>query len=340
MEESVKKLTAETIASISACKTVSELNDVRVKTLGKSGALTALLKGMKDVPPEKRPAAGKIVNDARETLEQAVSERQKALENEELLRKLNEERIDITIDSPLKNRGGLHPLSIMRNRIEEFFCSLGFVIADSPEIETDYYNFEALNIPADHPAREMQDTFFITENILLRSQTSSGQIRMMEKVKPPIKMLSPGRVFRSDEADATHSPVFHQVEGLVVDKGITMCDLKGILDLFAKKFFSNETKTRFRPSYFPFTEPSVEVDASCGKCGGKGCNVCKGTGWIEIMGAGMVNRNVLKNCGINPDEYTGFAFGCGLDRITNIIYGISDARIPFENDLRFLKQFN
>ncbi|MCI8595744.1 MAG: phenylalanine--tRNA ligase subunit alpha [Clostridia bacterium] len=340
MEESVKILTDESEAKISSCATISDLNDIRVRVLGKNGELTALLKSMKDLPPEKRPQAGKIVNAAREKLEQAIAARQAELEQIELDKRLRDEKIDISIDMRQPAAGGLHPLTIMRNRITEFFSSLGFVIADSPEIETDYYNFEALNIPADHPAREMQDTFFITENILLRSQTSAGQVRMMEKVKPPIKMLSPGRVFRADEADATHSPVFHQVEGLVVDKGITMCDLKGILDLFAQKFFGKNTKTRFRPSYFPFTEPSVEVDASCSQCGGKGCRVCKGTGWIEILGAGMVNRNVLQNCGINPDEYTGFAFGVGLDRITNIIFGINSLRTVFENDVRFLKQFN
>lgn len=330
----------ETQAQIDACGSVAQLNEIRVKVLGKNGELTALLKGMKDLPPEQRPQAGKIVNVARESLEKSIAARQSVLEKQELDRRLLAEKIDISIDMPGQRTGGFHPLTIVRNKIVDFFASLGFVIADSPEIETDYYNFEALNIPADHPAREMQDTFFINETILLRSQTSAGQIRMMEKVKPPLKMISPGRVFRADEADATHTPVFHQVEGLVVDKGITMCDLKGILDLFAKNFFSSSTKTRFRPSYFPFTEPSVEVDASCSRCGGKGCNVCKGTGWIEIMGAGMVNRNVLTNCGIDPDEYTGFAFGGGLDRITNIIYGITDARIPFENDVRFLKQFN
>lgn len=340
MEESVKKLTEETAAQIDACGSAAQLNEIRVKVLGKNGELTALLKSMKDLPPEKRPEAGKIVNAARQTLESAIIARQADLEKAELEQRLQAEKIDITIDRPLPYTGGYYPLTLVRNRIVDFFVSLGFVVADSPEIETDYYNFEALNIPADHPAREMQDTFFVTDSILLRSQTSAGQIRMMEKVKPPLKMISPGRVFRADEADATHTPVFHQVEGLVVDQGITMCDLKGILDLFAQKFFSRDTKTRFRPSYFPFTEPSVEVDASCSQCGGKGCNVCKGTGWIEIMGAGMVNRNVLRNCGIDPDEYTGFAFGCGLDRITNIIYGITDARIPFENDVRFLKQFN
>ncbi|MDE6398290.1 MAG: phenylalanine--tRNA ligase subunit alpha, partial [Clostridiales bacterium] len=270
MEESVKKLTDVTTAQIDACGSVAQLNEIRVKVLGKNGELTALLKSMKDLPPEKRPEAGKIVNVARQTLEDAITARQAVLEKAELEKRLQAEKIDISIDRPLQHTGGFHPLTLVRNRIVDFFLSLGFVVADSPEIETDYYNFEALNIPADHPAREMQDTFFVTDSILLRSQTSAGQIRMMEKVKPPLKMISPGRVFRADEADATHTPVFHQVEGLVVDKGITMCDLKGILDLFAQKFFSKDTKTRFRPSYFPFTEPSVEVDASCHQCGGKG----------------------------------------------------------------------
>lgn len=339
MEESVKALTQNTLAAIAAAQSVSALEEVRVKVLGKNGELTALLKSMKDIPPERRPEAGKIVNVARAELEQAIAAKSAALKNAELDRKLREEKIDITIEGAAPQIGGLHPISIMRQRIEDFFSSLGFVVADSPEIETDYYNFEALNIPADHPAREMQDTFYVAPGILLRSQTSAGQIRMMEKVKPPIKMISPGRVFRSDEVDATHSPVFHQVEGLVVDKGITMCDLKGILDLFARTFFHADTKTRFRPSYFPFTEPSVEVDVTCSRCGGKGCRVCKGTGWIEILGAGLVNRNVLSGCGIDPDEYTGLAFGVGLDRITNIIYGINDLRTMFENDVRFLAQF-
>ncbi|MDE7395279.1 MAG: phenylalanine--tRNA ligase subunit alpha [Clostridiales bacterium] len=340
MKEKVKALTDQALREIGESKTQSALNDIRVRVLGKSGELTALLRNMKDLSPEERPEAGKIVNEAREKLEEAIAARLKTLDEETLNKRLKEERIDITIDEKTPQMGGYHPLTIVRNKIVDFFTSLGCIIADSPEIETDYYNFEALNIPADHPAREMQDTFFVTDNILLRSQTSAGQIRTMEKIKPPLKMLSPGRVFRADEVDATHSPVFHQIEGLVVDKGITLCDLKGTLDLFAKQFFGAQTKTRFRPSYFPFTEPSVEVDASCARCGGTGCNVCKGTGWIEILGAGMVNRNVLVNCGIDPDEYTGFAFGVGLDRITNLIYGISDLRTVFENDIRFLKQFN
>ena len=234
--------------------------------------------------------------------------------------------------------GRLHPLSSVKKRLVDFFVSMGFDVMDGPEVETDYYNFEALNVPKDHPARDMQDTFFIDEGILLRSQTSASQVRYMEKVKPPIKMISPGRVFRNDD-DATHSPVFHQLEGLVVDKGITMCDLKGILDMFAKHFFGKDTQVRFRPSYFPFTEPSVEVDVSCAMCHGAGCRICKGTGWIEILGAGIVNRKVLRTCGIDPDEYTGFAFGFGIDRIANIIHSIPHIKLLYENDVRFLRQF-
>lgn len=339
MEEKINRLVESCLGEIAGAAGQKELTDVKVRILGKSGELTALLRNVKDLPNEQRPAAGKLVNDARVRLEAAFDEKFRAFGEAELLRRLAEEKIDITVDKPARGIGGLHPLTKMRRKIVEFFTSIGFTVAESPEIETDYYNFEALNIPADHPARDTQDTFFITDNILLRSQTSTGQIRTMETVKPPIKMISPGRVYRSDEPDATHSPMFHQIEGLVVDKGITMCDLKGILDLFATHFFGESTKTRYRPSYFPFTEPSVEVDASCSYCGGKGCNVCKGTGWIEILGAGIVNRSVLKNCDIDPDVYTGFAFGMGLDRITNILHNIN-FRVVFENDIRFLKQFN
>lgn len=317
-----------------------ELSAVKVEVLGKNGELTGILRNLREFPAEQRPLAGKLVNDARVKLEDAFAKKFKEIHDKELSEKLETEKIDITIEEKERELGGLHPITQVRNLVVDFFTDLGFAVVDSPEIETDYYNFQALNTPADHPARDMQDTFYITENILLRTQTSAGQIRTMEKVNPPIKMINIGRVFRSDDVDATHSPVFHQIEGLVVDKHITMCDLKGILDRFAKFFFGENTKTRFRPSYFPFTEPSVEVDASCPNCGGKGCRVCKGTGWIEILGAGMVNRNVLSGCDIDPDEYTGFAFGIGLDRITIIRHGISDMRLMFENDLRFLKQFN
>ncbi len=339
MEEEIRKLTERAENLVMSCADMRSLNDLKVSILGKSGELTTILRNIKDLPPDQKPAAGKIVNEARVKLESVFAARGKALEEKELNERLKSEKIDITIDKNVL-KGGLHPLNIVRNKIVDFFVSLGFIVADSPEIEKNYYNFEALNIPEDHPAREVQDTFFVSKDICLRSQTSTGQIRMMEKVKPPIKMISPGRVYRSDNPDATHSPMFHQIEGLVVDKNITMCDLKGILELFAKEIFGEATKIRFRPSYFPFTEPSIEVDATCSHCKGAGCRVCKGTGWIEILGAGIVNRNVLKNCDIDPDIYTGFAFGAGMDRITNIFHGINDARVPFENDIRFLKQFN
>lgn len=339
MTEKINELVLKWKAEAEKADSTKRLMEIRAGILGKSGELTALLRGLKDLPKDERPAAGALVNAKREELEQYFDERQSALEAAELDRRLRDEKIDITIDKRTFAPGRLHPLNVIRRRAIGFFTAAGFIVTDSPEIETDYYNFDALNTPKDHPAREMQDTFFITEKILLRSQTSTGQIRTMEKLNPPLKMISPGRVYRADEVDATHSPCFHQLEGLVVDRNVTMCDLKGILSAFAKNFFSPSTKIRFRPSHFPFTEPSVEVDVSCAACGGKGCRVCKGTGYIEILGAGMVNRNVLSGVGIDPDEYSGFAFGMGLDRVTSIIHGITDARIPFEGDIRFLKQF-
>ncbi len=338
MQEKLELLAAKTAERIKKAESAKEINELRVEVLGKNGELTLLLKGLKDVSEAERPLVGKLINETRSAIEQQISQAASVFEKQELNRKLLSERIDITIDKP-HEYGKLHPLNVIRQKAIDFFVSMGFTVAESPEIEYTKYNFDMLNIPEDHPARAPQDTFFITDNILLRTQTSAGQVRVMEKYKPPIKMISPGRVFRSDEADATHTPCFHQLEGLVVDKGITMCDLKGILGAFARSFFSQETKVRFRPSYFPFTEPSVEVDLSCVHCGGKGCNVCKGTGYIEILGAGMVNRKVLQGCNIDPDEYTGFAFGMGLDRITALIHGINDARVPFEGDIRFLKQF-
>ncbi len=338
MQEKLELLAAKTAERIKKAESAKEINELRVEVLGKNGELTLLLKGLKDVGEAERPLVGKLINETRSAIEQQISQAASVFEKQELNRKLLSERIDITIDKP-HEYGKLHPLNVIRQKAIDFFVSMGFTVAESPEIEYTKYNFDMLNIPEDHPARAPQDTFFITDNILLRTQTSAGQVRVMEKYKPPIKMISPGRVFRSDEADATHTPCFHQLEGLVVDKGITMCDLKGILGAFARSFFSQETKVRFRPSYFPFTEPSVEVDLSCVHCGGKGCNVCKGTGYIEILGAGMVNRKVLQGCNIDPDEYTGFAFGMGLDRITALIHGINDARVPFEGDIRFLKQF-
>ncbi len=345
MENKIKELVSRVEKGIAEADSARALGDLRVAVSGKNGELTGLLKNLKDLPADQKPLAGKLVNDARTVIEALFEKAAAAFGEAELLNKLRTEKIDITVDKPDRSYGCLHPVNQTRRKITDFFVSMGFTVSDGPEIETDYYNFEALNIPSDHPAREMQDTFFITENIVLRSQTSTEQIRTMEKMKPPIKMISSGRVYRSDDVDATHSPMFHQLEGLVVDKHITMSDLKGILDLFAKRFFGRDTDTRFRPSYFPFTEPSVEVDASCFNCGGAGhkdgqpCRVCKGTGWIEILGAGLVNRKVLANCGIDPDVYSGFAFGMGLDRITNILHGITDLRVVFENDIRFLKQF-
>lgn len=340
MEEKIKNLIAETEKEIDVSNDQRTLNDLKVSVLGKSGKFSALMRELKNIPNDLKPTVGKLINDARTKIETCLNSKIESMRKKELDARLEKEKIDITIDRERQFVGNLHPLSQVKRRVEDFFISMGFIEVDGPEIETDYYNFEALNTPSDHPARDMQDTFYITNNILLRSQTSAGQIRTMEVHKPPIKMITVGRVYRSDDIDATHSPVFHQIEGLVVDNNITMCDLKGMLDAFAKYFFGSDTKTRFRPSYFPFTEPSVEVDASCPYCHGKGCRVCKGTGWIEILGAGMVNRNVLKNCDVDPDVYTGFAFGIGLDRITIIMHGITDMRLEFENDVRFLKQFN
>ena len=320
------------------CATSKELIELKMEYLGKGGKISALSKGMRDVPAEERPEAGRLLGELRARAEEQFDAREKELKRRELAAKVAGERIDVTMPAKFHAGGSAHPVTLVRRELEEIFSGMGFNIFEGPEIERDYYNFQALNSPADHPARDMQDTFFVGGEYLLRSQTSSGQIRVMEKQAPPIKVLSPGRVYRSD-SDATHSPMFHQMEGLVVDKGITLCDLKGILDEFARRMFTAETKTRFRPSYFPFTEPSVEVDLSCKNCGGKGCRICKGTGWIEVLGAGMVNRRVLENCGIDPDVYTGFAFGIGLERIAMIKYGIGDIRLLFENDVRFLRQF-
>ena len=338
MQEKLEAIRREIEAGIGHANSRKELFELKMKYLGKTGEITALLKGMRDIPAEERPAMGKLVNDVRSWAEELFAAREEELKAKELSEKYASEKIDVTMPARFAGTGSVHPVTLVRRELIDIFAGMGFDVFEGPEIEKDYYNFQALNIPADHPARDMQDTFFITGEYLLRSQTSSGQIRVMENKKPPIKVLSPGRVYRSD-SDATHSPMFHQMEGLVVDKGITLNDLKGLLDEFARRMFNSETKTRLRPSYFPFTEPSVEVDLSCSNCGGKGCRICKGTGWIEVLGAGMVNRRVLENCNIDPDEFTGFAFGIGLERIAMIKYGIGDIRLMFENDVRFLKQF-
>ena len=339
MKQQLEQIKTAALEAIAAAKNSADCENIRVKYLGKKGELTAILKMMGGLSPEERPIMGQLVNTAKAEVEAAlgvkVTEMQAAAE--EL--KLKEETIDITMPAKADKTGKLHPLNTVLNDMIDIFQSMGFDVVDGPEVETDHYNFECLNVPADHPARDMQDTFYLAENILLRTQTSAAQIRTMETRKPPIRVICPGRVFRADEVDATHSPVFHQIEGLVVDKGVTMCDLKGVLEQFAHEIYGPDTKVKFRPSFFPFTEPSVEVDVSCSECGGKGCRVCKGAGWIEILGAGMVHPNVLRACGIDPEEYSGFAFGIGLDRLTTTRYKISDIRLLFENDKRFLDQF-
>lgn len=320
-------------------KSTRLLGDLKARFMGKNGEITALLRGMKDVPNNLKAEFGKKINDLKQDVESFIENRERILKEEELNKRYEEEAVDVTLPGKTCAVGGLHPLSIVKNQIIDAFTGLGFEIFEGPEIETDYYCFQALNIPKDHPARDMQDTFYFNNGILLRPHTSPGQVRTMENKKPPIKVLSPGRVYRADD-DASHSPMFHQIEGLVIDKGVSLCDLKGLLDDFVKTVFDSETKTRFRPSYFPFTEPSVEVDVTCCKCHGKGCGLCKGTGWIEILGAGVVNRKVLEMSGIDPDIYSGLAFGLGIERITMIKYGISDIRTLFENNVKFLKQFD
>ncbi len=340
MKEQLQALRQQALEELSTLATPKELEDFRVRYMGKKGSVTGLLRGMGALPAEERPIMGQMVNQLRQELEDAVSEKSDALEKALLSEKLKEETLDITMPGKTVKSGGLHPLNVVLNDIIDIFQSMGFDVVDGPEVETDYYCFEALNVPKDHPARDMQDTFYLTDNLLLRTQTSAAQARTLEERKPPIRIICPGRVFRADEVDATHSPVFHQIEGLVIDKGITMCDLKGVLEQFAQEIYGSDTKVRFRPSFFPFTEPSVEVDVTCSECGGKGCRVCKGAGWIEILGAGMVHPRVLEMGGIDPEEYTGFAFGIGLDRLTTTRYKISDIRLLFENDMRFLEQFD
>ena len=335
MKEKLENLLAEISAAIQETETGRALYELKVKY---QTALKTIMSGMRDVPKEDRPAFGKLVNEYKQTLENMFETREIVVRQMEMEKKYADERIDITMPGKTYKSGALHPITLVKNQLIDIFAGMGFKVFEGPEIETDYYNFTALNTPKDHPARDMQDTFYLAENLLLRTQTSAGQIRVMEKDAPPIKILSPGRVFRSDD-DATHSPMFHQMEGLVVDKGITLCDLQGMLAEFAKKMFTSSTKVRLRPSYFPFTEPSVEVDLSCSECGGKGCRLCKGTGWIEVLGAGMVNRHVLENCGVDPDEYTGFAFGMGIERIAMLKYGVNNIKTLFENDTRFLSQF-
>ncbi len=339
MKEKLEQIKAEAIAKISAATSLDELNDVRVTQLGKKGALTGILKSMKDVAPEDRPKVGQLVNEARADIEAALEKAKSDMEKKIREAKLKKEVIDVTLPAKKNHVGHRHPNTIALEEVERIFVGMGYEVVEGPEVERDYYNFEALNIPADHPAKDEQDTFYINGDILLRTQTSSTQVHEMEKGKLPIRMIAPGRVFRADEVDATHSPSFHQIEGLVIDKNITFADLKGTLAEFAKELFGEDTRVKFRPHHFPFTEPSAEVDVTCFKCGGSGCRFCKGSGWIEILGCGMVHPHVLEMSGIDPEEYTGFAFGVGLERIALLKYEIDDMRLLYENDIRFLKQF-
>ena len=338
MDKSLEELLQEAVAAIAAAMDTRALYEAKMRFLGRMGRIAALYKKLKELPPEERPVFGQQINDLKRIIEERAAEIDEKLRASELNARLAGEKVDVTMPGRRMRKGALHPVTRVKNQLIDIFAGMGFEIFEGPEIENEYYNFTALNTPADHPARDMQDTFYLSEEYLLRTQTSAGQIRFMEEHRPPIKMLSPGRVFRSDD-DATHSPMFHQMEGLVVDKNVTLCDLQGMLDEFARTMFSSSSKTRLRPSYFPFTEPSVEVDVSCAACGGKGCSLCKGTGWIEVLGAGMVNRRVLENCRIDPDEYTGFAFGMGIERIAMLKYGINNIKLLTENDVRFLEQF-
>ena len=339
MKEKLQSIREEALKQIQSADVPEKLNDVRVRFLGKKGELTAVLKGMKDVAAEERPKVGQMVNEVRQEIEGILDETKKKMDAKIREEKLKAEVIDVTLPSKKNVVGHRHPNTIAQEEVERIFIGMGYEVVEGPEIEYDLYNFEKLNIPADHPAKDEQDTFYINKDIVLRSQPSPVQARVMEQGKLPIRMIAPGRVFRSDEVDATHSPSFHQIEGLVVDKNISFADLKGTLEVFAKELFGPETKTKFRPHHFPFTEPSAEVDVTCFKCGGKGCRFCKGSGWIEILGCGMVHPHVLEMCGIDPDEYTGFAFGVGLERIALLKYEIDDMRLLYENDIRFLKQF-
>lgn len=339
MKEQLRQIKEKAAQQLSSVISLEKIEEFRVQYLGKKGELTAIMKGMGKLSAEERPVMGQLANEVRSFLEEQVESRKAALESQAENDKILKETIDVTMPGTRLAQGKKHPLTTVLDDLKDIFIGMGFSIAEGPEVELDYYNFEALNLPKDHPARDTQDTFYIDEDVLLRTQTSSVQIRVMETQKPPIRIIAPGRVYRSDAVDATHSPVFHQIEGLVIDKNITMADLKGTLETFVHKLYGKDTRLRFRPHHFPFTEPSAEVDISCFNCGGKGCNVCKGEGWIEILGCGMVHPKVLRICGIDPEEYSGFAFGIGLERVAMFRYDISDMRLFYENDVRFLDQF-
>ena len=335
MIDELAKQAEESLGQVSSKETLASFWQ---EYLSKNGKIPALMKNLRTVAPEERPAMGKIINELKQKVQAEYDAAAEKVKQAELAARNAAETVDITLPAKTRAVGGLHPLTLVTNQIIDVFSGMGFAVADAPEIEDDDHNFTRLNVAKNHPARDMQDTFYVAEDILLRTHTSPGQIRVMDAKKPPIKMLAPGRVFRSD-SDATHSPMFHQMEGLVVDKKITLCDLQGMLDKFVQAIFGSEVKTRLRPSYFPFTEPSVEVDVSCFECGGKGCPLCKHTGWIEVLGGGIVHHKVLENCGIDPNEYSGLAFGIGIERIAMLKYGINNINLLYENDLRFLKQF-
>lgn len=339
MKEKLEAIRREALEALKNSETAEQIEAFRVAFLGKKGKLTAVLRSMGSLAPEERPIVGSLANEIRTLVEAHVEEKKKAISEAEKKKKLRDEIIDVTMPGKRKTRGSLHPLARVQRDLEEIFLGMGFSIVDGPDVEYDHYCFEALNMPKDHPARDTQDTFYITDSILLRTQTSSVQIRTMENKKPPIRIISPGRVYRSDTVDATHSPLFHQLEGLVIDKGVTMADLAGTLEAFVRALYGKGMKIRFRPHHFPYTEPSAEVDMSCFACGQKGCPMCKGEGWIEILGCGMVHEAVLRECGIDPTVYSGFAFGIGIERVAMMKYDIDDMRLLYENDTRFLKQF-
>lgn len=339
MLDKLNEIEASSLTEVASASSTSELDALKVKYLGKKGALTAILRGLGSLTPEERPVIGAAANVVRQKIEESIAARAEELSALQLKAKLKSDAVDVTLPGKKKELGHFHPLRSTENKMIEIFVNMGFDVVEGPEVESIHNNFDALNAPADHPSRDETDTFYITDDVVLRTQTSPVQIRAMQTRKPPIRIISPGRVYRCDSPDATHSPMFHQLEGLVIDKHITLGDLKGILDQFAQSMFGEGTRTRLRPHNFPFTEPSVEVDFSCFACGGKGCKLCKGEGWIEMLGAGMVHPNVLSGCGIDPDEYTGFAFGMGIERIAMRKYNIHDLRIVYENDIRFLEQF-
>ena len=339
MENKLREIRERVLNELSEAKATSRLEQIRVNVLGKKGELTGLLRGMGQLPAEERPKMGQLVNDVRKALEEALDKRSAELKEREKQARLEAEAVDVTLPGPTRSAGSLHPMNIALNKMIDIFVGMGYEVVEGPEVEYDHYNFELLIIPKNHPARDAQDTFYVDDNIVLRTHTSPVQARIMTTRKPPIRIICPGRVYRADEADATHSPVFHQMEGLVIDENITMGDLKGTLDEFARQMYGEGISTRFRPSFFPFTEPSAEVDLTCASCRGAGCRMCKGTGWIEVLGAGMVNPHVLEMCGIDPQKYSGFAFGMGVERISLLKYNIPNLRYLYENDLRFLTQY-